>query len=407
MKESCLKHRGTGSAYQLPYDAHHNNNYQHSRPKRARLNPSEAIPDPELHRLLDIDDNKDILDEESIIKVVLDKPFAARAKYSRSMSKYAHAQYPLYIAIEQRASFEVVDILYKACPAAVRAKSTDRDTPLHLACEQGAPPEVISLLLMEWPEATMERDVFGRTPLHCTCANFASAEVVSLLLEAYPEAARMKNTNGKTPLHFECEKGSSRDVILLLLEAFPEGAKEVDHEGRTPLHCLCTKREEMDEKTSVRVKNGLSTGESKSMDELTDSISKFIPSPEVVALLLERYPEAVQEEDDQGETPIDYWNEHHSPEYDEEIATIVYGIETLYRTDLSQSIAIRIMEEFNIIGWWAGIALAFDIHPALMQSLDDLPINVIPSILSVLGRRCRKLTMWNMVLNRQDVLNTT
>uniref|UniRef100_A0A7S4S476 Uncharacterized protein n=1 Tax=Ditylum brightwellii TaxID=49249 RepID=A0A7S4S476_9STRA len=275
-------------------------------------------------------------------------------------------------------------------------------TLLHRACEKKAPLKVLSWLLKECPEDAKEKDSLGKTPFHCACEKSATLEFVSLLLKAYPEAAKMKDNDGMTPLHYECENGASTDIVLLLLNAFPEAVAEKDDEGRTPLHCLCLKRSLVEKEQHAMVEN---VPEVAYEADHLQSASSNIPSIKVISLLLERYPLAVTEEDCNGNTPIDFWNEHHSPDYDERLATILFGIENLYEDDLDQSIAYRILEEFQEIGWWAGVALALDLCPSIAQSLGDIPTSAIPSFLSMLGRRCDKLTMWNVLINRQDILN--
>jgi len=205
-----------------------------------------------------------------------------------------------------------------------------------------------------------------------------------------------------TPLHYECENGSSTGIVSLLLNVFPEAVMEKDDVGRTPLHCLCLKRSVVEKEHHASVENFPEVAHEA--DHLQFASSNC-PSIEVVSLMLERCPLAVTEADDNGNTPIDFWNEHHSPEYDERLATVLFGIENLYDDDLDQSIALHIVEEFEDIGWWAGVALALDLCPSIAQCLDDIPTSAIPKLLSMLGRRCDKLTLWNVIINRQDILN--
>uniref|UniRef100_A0A7S4VVI8 Uncharacterized protein n=1 Tax=Ditylum brightwellii TaxID=49249 RepID=A0A7S4VVI8_9STRA len=274
-------------------------------------------------------------------------------------------------------------------------------TLLHRACEKKAPLKVLSWLLKECPEDAKEKDSLGKTPFHCACEKSATLEFVSLLLKAYPEAAKMKDNDGMTPLHYECENGASTDIVLLLLNAFPEAVAEKDDEGRTPLHCLCLKRSLVEKEQHAMVEN---VPEVAYEADHLQSASSNIPSIKVISLLLERYPLAVTEEDCNGNTPIDFWNEHHSPDHDERIATILYGIDNLHHDDLDPSIALHIIEEFIQFDWWAGVALAFDLCSSAVEMLDDIPTAAVPTLLSVLVRRCKKLTIWNFIIERQDIL---
>jgi len=247
----------------------------------------------------------------------------------------------------------------------------------------------VSRLLKEWSDAAEEKDTFGKTPLHWACEKSASFEIVSLLLKAHPEAARIKDNDGLIPLHYECENGASIDIVSLLLDVFPEAAMEKDDEDRTALHFACIKR---------------TLKETEQQAGNLQFAPSNHPSFETVSLLVEKYPFAITEEDYDSNSPLDYWNEHHSPDHDERIATILYGIDNLHHDDLDPSIALHIIEEFIQFDWWAGVALAFDLCSSAVEMLDDIPTAAVPTLLSVLVRRCKKLTIWNFIIERQDIL---
>mmetsp|Transcript_17055 Transcript_17055/g.25031 ORF Transcript_17055/g.25031 Transcript_17055/m.25031 type:complete len:316 (+) Transcript_17055:64-1011(+) len=272
---------------------------------------------------------------------------------------------------------------------------------MHHACTERRSLIFFSWLLKECPEAAKEKDTLGKTPLHCACENSASFEVVSLLLKAYPEASKIKDNNGMTPLHYECENGSSIDIVSLLFESFPDAVMEKDVKGRTALHCLCSKRTSVEKKQHAMAEHIPETSHETGHLQFASS---NCPPINVVALLLEWYPSAVTEEEEDGNTPLDYWNEHHSPDHDERIATILYGIDNLHDDDLDPSIALHIIEEFIQFDWWAGVALAFDLCSSTVEMLDDIPTAAVPTLLSVLVRRCKKLTIWNFIIERQDIL---
>jgi len=341
------------------------NNKQTCR-KRARLN-YDAVSWIDIHRVTDV-------------------TAPSSKSYPTMLLCCAFSKTPLCIDIEQQSSSCVLGSIL-----------------MHHACKERRYLEFFSWLLKECPEAAKEKDALGKTPLHCACEHSASFEVVSLLLKAYPEASKIKDNVGMTPLHYECENGSSIDIVSLLLESFPDAVMEKDVKGRTALHCLCSKRTLVEKKQHAMAEHIPETSHETGHLQFASS---NCPSINVVALLLEWYPSAVAEEEEDGNTPLDYWNEHHSPEYDQNITTILYGIENLYDDNLDQSIALHIVEEFVDIGWWAGVALVFDLYPSVAQSLDEIPTSAFPSLLSMLGRRCNTKTMWDVIMNRQDVLKT-
>lgn len=125
-----------------------------------------------------------------------------------------------------------------------------------------------------FPDECKAVGVQGRAPLHVACDHDAPAAVIQALMKAYPEAALRVGTSNMNPLHITCSsQHASEEVVRVLLES-SDLAKEMssmrDVDGDTPLHAAC--------------RCGAPIG--------------------VLRQLLQANPEAVEERDYEGLTPL-------------------------------------------------------------------------------------------------------
>lgn len=112
-----------------------------------------------------------------------------------------------------------------------------------------------------------------RTPLHLACDVDAPAVVIAGLVQAYPQACARVGTSGMTPLHLTCSSAhASIHVVRVLLELGDVAAQcsLPDLDGDTPLHAACRSGAPL----------------------------------EVLEVLLQAYPAAVNERDYEGLTPL-------------------------------------------------------------------------------------------------------
>lgn len=122
------------------------------------------------------------------------------------------------------------------------------------------------------PDEARAVGVQGRKPLHVACDHDAPAVVVQALLKAHPEASTMVGTSNMNPLHITCSsQHASVHVIQVLLEGGIQSQTEMrDVDGDTPLHAAC----------------------------------RCGAPIEVVQVLLQANPKAVNERDYEGLTPL-------------------------------------------------------------------------------------------------------
>jgi len=93
------------------------------------------------------------------------------------------------------------------------------------------------------PDECRAVGVQGRTPLHVACDHDAPAILVEALLKACPEASLMVGTSNMNPLHITCSsQHASVHVVRVLLQSSElsyhmTSMRDVD--GDTPLHAAC------------------------------------------------------------------------------------------------------------------------------------------------------------------------
>ena len=232
---------------------------------------------------------------------------------------------PLHLAAGY-SSREVVELLlHHGADVNARVRSQDdyRDaTPLHLAIEGNQDPEVITALL-EWGADIDAQNALGMTPL--LMAHFAGPEIVALLLGSHPEeicgstlcndefwhdaslqgvidelerGANLSeiNGNGMSPLHLAAQY-SSPEIVELLLDHgadinarvnSPEDAFQ-ESNGSTPLH-LAVQHNANPGVTAALLERGADV-RIQNANWVTPLQLASDAHPDVLALLLERYPD--------------------------------------------------------------------------------------------------------------------
>jgi ankyrin repeat protein len=202
---------------------------------------------------------------------------------------------------------ETVAFLVDRYPKALAMRNDRGELPLHSALRNGAGRSLIQMLVERLPGSVAERDAYGYEAIHVAAAAAAAAagprqlDVMRYLIEVAPMSVRERTTpawgNAKTqgllPLHLflQAERwdplqedprdgegdanqpeppATDPDVVRLLLEQWPESVHE-RAESSLPLHL---------------------------------ALFSESPSVEVVRIVLDAHPEALQEKDHDGSTVI-------------------------------------------------------------------------------------------------------
>mmetsp|Transcript_8364 Transcript_8364/g.19632 ORF Transcript_8364/g.19632 Transcript_8364/m.19632 type:complete len:337 (+) Transcript_8364:503-1513(+) len=237
---------------------------------------------------------------------------------------------PLALVIALGASFDVVRLMYRACPQALEERLSGQRTLLHYIVSEGASSEVVSFVISKVPSILQEQDSFEGMPLHLA-AMYPECRPAVLyhVLAAYPEGARSHDYRKQLPLHRACKSRASLKKCLPLIESYPEALSIRDWGGNKPLDWA-----------------------EKNNHSLTDSVPEIVELLVVAEEVLTPCPDAPPEEG-------------------------------------ARERAAGALSHFRAVGWDAGVCLAFRRNPRL-TSLLDLRAPVLPELLGMLGGAARR-----------------
>jgi hypothetical protein len=234
---------------------------------------------------------------------------------------------PLHVAVRAR-NWEAVRILLRVCPESTRIPDCNGLLPLHLALVHVFPinapsnQEIIRLLLRVYPQAAeikLEKDAHGTLeaptlPLHIAISRDANPVILDLLIRAHPTALDCPNI-----LHRALDANYHTDGFSLLLEKCPEESLQSEWYGLTPLQFAlsrhtCARRNPCTEIQLPQIDlllNKLPHLGYREMGKLLRwAIRDWGDEPEQGAELIQywvnRYPESTQlgKDDEQGWLPL-------------------------------------------------------------------------------------------------------
>jgi len=159
---------------------------------------------------------------------------------------------PLHYACSSpTVSLDILKLLLKKSPHSIQSRDYKRQqVPLHVACLNDASPETVLFLIDKEPALVTEMDGSGRLPMHCACMDrnhdehvyeegtVGILEVVSLLFESYPQSLSVVDSLGCLPLHYASEVNA--EIVQYLLRMYPGGIYQDDEDGLLPLHMACS-----------------------------------------------------------------------------------------------------------------------------------------------------------------------
>jgi len=163
------------------------------------------------------------------------------------------------------------------------------------------------------PKAAKVRDRDGNLPLHSMCESTTPAtDVIHKLIDAYPDGLRVVDKDGNLPLHSAIERGDRLAISILekMVRLYPEACVKKDKEKNTPLHSACECRT----KDLPKIVKLLLDADTKGVAAKTrdregnlpihSAAEKKNPSPEVVIMLIDAYPEGLKTKDRDGNLPL-------------------------------------------------------------------------------------------------------
>jgi ankyrin repeat protein len=181
-------------------------------------------------------------------------------------------KYPLHIACENKVGAKTLQFLIENASEQLEKQDNKGNTPLHYACQHSDYKTEIETLLLAEPRAVQKFRFDGATPLHVACLHQTNSSALETLVDSWSQGLQAVNQAGQTPLHSAClrEDGSYLEVLRYLVSKSPDACQKKDSEGRLPLHCLC----------------------------------QYTTDPKQVQLVIQTWPEAVQNCSKGGSTPL-------------------------------------------------------------------------------------------------------
>lgn len=193
---------------------------------------------------------------------------------------------PFHYACTFQASLDVIEWMIEIDPTLVKTPREDLMYPLHLAAYFKASYDVVHRLIQAWPEAVELQDSGAWSILHAAVSGQASLDIVRQLHSLKPSNILTLDDKRRTPLHLACWKKGNSEVVSFLLARAPQALNMEDEGAESPLFRAARNQ-------SLQVLRIL-LPENPPLDELGASILHFAAldnSADVVAYLLERYPE--------------------------------------------------------------------------------------------------------------------
>lgn len=109
--------------------------------------------------------------------------------------------YPLHLAIQAKASFQVIQQLIDAAPQVLLIPDgAMKETPLHVLLKQCPDVTLVDSILLTQPKCVLMRDRHDNTVLHLACQRGVTQDVLRHLCILFPRALQRINLHGKTPL---------------------------------------------------------------------------------------------------------------------------------------------------------------------------------------------------------------
>jgi hypothetical protein len=182
----------------------------------------------------------------------------------------------LHVACRNHPPVDVIEVMLMAAPDIIFWADSFGWLPLHYACANGADITVITLLVNAFPDSRLNTDKRGRTPLHFALGNvtnLATPSLVKLLTGKKGESTRWPDENEMLPIHYACAYGANVSVLTVLTDSWAESVRKTDNKGRTPLHFMMGNADREH-------------------------------SPQVVELLLQLYPDAMETLDSEKNLPL-------------------------------------------------------------------------------------------------------
>ena len=292
-------------------NSHNNNNNDMS--NTDKFSNSDDLFDAVLHKQWDV-----------AIERVLKHPEEASQWKMITLRGCPVQLLPLPLAVQLRPPARLIRALLQADVDSAMRPDFHNRLSIHWSVDSGASdPEIVNVLLEAWPgSAKRIESQFGFTPLHIHCyqcnvtRDGPSSEkdqlsIASMLIKANPEALSTPDKGGWLPIHLYARTGRSPKMLHLLFRAYPRGISQCDPKSRQPLHLAMMNGEGGEDTALLFIRHLIDLYPAALMIKekrhafLPLHVACSIPQPDsTIALLLERYPDAIKQVDARSSLPL-------------------------------------------------------------------------------------------------------
>jgi len=133
--------------------------------------------------------------------------------------------YPLHLAIHNKASHKVIEMLIKAAPSVLCIRDgSQRETPLAVLLKHSPDVKLVDTMLLLKPKCVFMKDRHDNTAVHVACLWGVSTDVLRHLCILHPKALTQRNFYFKTPFETANERCYNKcsEAMCAFLTEFTE-----------------------------------------------------------------------------------------------------------------------------------------------------------------------------------------
>lgn len=216
--------------------------------------------------------------------------------------------YALQIDRKRKDKIKILTELLDAYPDGAK-RSCDGEYPLHIALEYGGNLEIVRKLIDLYKKGVEKKNFDSCYPLHVALKNGASVEVVQDLINLFAGATRHADDQGFLPLHYAAKFGASLDVVKVLCKSNTQGISEETENGEIPLYLAVSSAHNYNKPEQVVTllleKSQGRVDDQKLFFTLHIAIKNWAPL-KIIQCLIDAFPMAVNELDDDEKVPLWY-----------------------------------------------------------------------------------------------------
>ena len=235
----------------------------------------------------------------------------------RTVDKFERT--PLLLAsCNTNITLDAVQLLYDARPESIRRRDDNSYLPLHYLCQniklgEAASIDILQFMVDADPGLVREMGDDELLPIHHATYGKATS-FCQVLIDAYPESLRVGTRSGMLPIHIACsenDRADAVDTIQYMLELHLESINVICGYGSAPIHLAAQGRRadivELILKYDPKAASKATRNQNNPNFPLHWACAyNYTDHVEVVEVLYDAYPQAINKYNSEGKTPLDF-----------------------------------------------------------------------------------------------------